>query len=138
MSLPGRLALLMLVAAVAAAAGPARAQDLDAGKSGERLFAANCTACHRSPRGLAKRNRISLFYFLREHYTSSQASAGALAAYLAAMSAETTRTKPKSTAAGPHQTAIGRPSAPSASGPSPPTRDRSATPPRPPTDVPSR
>ena len=138
MSLPGRLALLMLVAAVAAAAGPARAQDLDAGKSAERLFAANCTACHRSPRGLAKRNRISLFYFLREHYTSSQASAGELAAYLAAMSGDATRAKPRSTAARPQQTTAGRPSAPSASGPSPPARDRSATPPRPPTDVPSR
>ena len=35
-------------------AGPARAQDLDAGKSGQRLFATNCATCHRTPRGLAK------------------------------------------------------------------------------------
>ena len=34
--------------------GPAQAQNLDQDKSGAKLFATNCTDCHRSPRGLAK------------------------------------------------------------------------------------
>jgi len=98
---------------VALYAGPLRAQDLDAGKSGQRLFASNCSSCHRTPRGLARRtNRISLFYFLREHYTASQASANELTAYLMAIGGEAPRTKRKSTA--PQPTA-NRSTAPSAS-----------------------
>src|SRR5262245_53242661 len=57
-------------------------QDLDAGKTGPQLFAQDCAACHRSPRGLVKSmSGGSLVSFLRQHYTSSSASAGALAAY---------------------------------------------------------
>jgi hypothetical protein len=63
----------------------ARAQDLDAGKSGPQLYAQDCAACHRSPQGLARNlSGGSLVSFLRQHYTSSSASAGAIAAYLQA------------------------------------------------------
>src|SRR5262249_54099506 len=63
----------------------ARAQDLDAGKTGPQLFAQDCVSCHRSPQGLAKRlSGSSLVSFLREHYTSSAASANAVAGYLLA------------------------------------------------------
>lgn len=62
---------------------PATAEDLDAGKSAPQLFASNCSSCHRTPYGLAKRmNRWSLDSFLQEHYTASRASAGTLSAYL--------------------------------------------------------
>ena len=45
----------------------ARAQNLDQGKSGAKLFADSCTACHRSPRGLAKgRFKLTLYLFLKE------------------------------------------------------------------------
>jgi hypothetical protein len=61
----------------------ARAQDLDAGKTPAQLFSSHCSACHRAPQGLAKRT-FGLTGFLRQHYTSSAATASALAAYVAA------------------------------------------------------
>ena len=87
MSVLGRLALILLGSAVLLAARPLHAQDLDTGKSAQRLFAANCATCHRTPRGLAKQNSMFLASFLREHYTSSRESANELAAYLVANSA---------------------------------------------------
>ena len=75
--------LLWLIAVVALTGGAARAQDLDRGKSGVKLFAANCATCHRSPRGLAKdRFSLTLTYFLQRHYTSGRSSAQELTAYL--------------------------------------------------------
>jgi hypothetical protein len=61
----------------------ARAQDLDAGKTPAQLFSSHCSACHRAPQGLAKQT-FGLASFLRQHYTSSAATASALAAYVAA------------------------------------------------------
>jgi hypothetical protein len=62
---------------------PANAEDFDAGKSAAQLFAADCSSCHRTPYGLAKRmNSWSLDRFLREHYTASRTSADTLSAYL--------------------------------------------------------
>ena len=61
----------------------ANAQNLDEGKSAAKLFADGCTACHRSPRGLAKgRFKLTLYLFLKDHYASSADSASALASYL--------------------------------------------------------
>jgi hypothetical protein len=73
--------------AVLCIAGVAGAQEnLDLGKSPAQLFAANCSLCHKSPQGLAKAGGIlGLDSFLREHYTASKESAGALAAYLKSM-----------------------------------------------------
>jgi mono/diheme cytochrome c family protein len=63
----------------------AHAEDFDAGKSAPQLFASNCSTCHQTPRGLAKRmSSWSLDSFLREHYTASRASADTLSAYLMA------------------------------------------------------
>ena len=62
---------------------PANAEDFDAGKSAAQLFASDCSSCHRTPYGLAKRmNNWSLNSFLQEHYTASRASADTLSAYL--------------------------------------------------------
>jgi mono/diheme cytochrome c family protein len=70
-------------------AGTAHAQNLDQGKSGARLFADGCTACHRSPRGLAKgRFSLMLFLFLQKHYASNSSSAWALASYLESVDGE--------------------------------------------------
>jgi len=79
-----RIALPCLMAAVTALAvtGARGQQDLDAGKTGPQLFSQDCAACHRSPRGLAKTSGSSLVSFLRQHYTSSSASANVVAAYL--------------------------------------------------------
>jgi hypothetical protein len=75
--------LLASIIIAALTGGAARAQDLDRGKSGVKLFAANCASCHRSPRGLAKdRFSLTLTYFLQRHYTSGRTSAQELTAYL--------------------------------------------------------
>jgi hypothetical protein len=146
-SVIGRVAVLLFGVVMSLTAGPVRAQDLDSGKSGARLFATNCAMCHRTPGGLAARtNRLSLFYFLRQHYTSSQASAGELVGYLLAANSKAPRAKHKSTAAGRQQPTMSQSRASSPKGPSQrATRkrgrtvpDQSAAPPRPSSDVPSR
>jgi hypothetical protein len=84
MSAIGR-GLLSLMIVVALMGGVALSEDLDQGKSGAKLFAANCAHCHRSPRGLAKdRFSWTLSRFLQQHYTSGSASAEALTAFLQA------------------------------------------------------
>lgn len=82
MSVPVRA--LALVIMVAMMTGQALAQEnLDRDKSGPKLFAASCVTCHKSARGLAKgRMSFTLSYYLRQHYTSSSASADTLTAYL--------------------------------------------------------
>ena len=96
---PGRdvIAPLMTLAAVALTVTVASAQNLDAGKSPERLFADGCATCHRSPRGLAKgRFSLTLSWFLKDHYATSSDTAKALAAYL-----ESVDTPPPQAAAKP-------------------------------------
>ena len=84
-------------------AAPAVAQDFSAGKTAAQLFASDCSACHKSPAGLAKGQSVSaLTSFLREHYTTKGESAAALAAYLAnpanaRLPAQTPTTGPKAT-----------------------------------------
>jgi mono/diheme cytochrome c family protein len=76
----GLLAVAVMVALTGAAIG---AQNLDAGKSGQKLFAEGCSSCHRSARGLAKgRFKLTLYLFLQKHYSSGSSSAWALASYL--------------------------------------------------------
>ena len=79
----GTMIVLGTMAVVAVRPMPVNAEDFDAGKSAPQLFASNCSSCHRTPYGLAKRmNNWSLDSFLREHYTASRASADTLSAYL--------------------------------------------------------
>lgn len=98
---------------------PARAENLDAGKSPQALFTGTCSACHASPRGLGKNmSASSMASFLREHYTASPQSAAAIAAYVAAAGPdprakekeqpkgrEAKQPEPTGTAAGRHATA---------------------------------
>lgn len=87
---PGRevIAPLVILGIIAAASvvltvPHASAQNLDAGKSPEKLFADGCSTCHRSPRGLAKgRMSLTLTWFLQDHYSAGPDTAKALAAYL--------------------------------------------------------
>src|SRR5437868_10333384 len=61
----------------------ARAENLEAGKSPQKIFNDTCTACHKSSRGLLKTvPAITLPGFLRQHYTTSADMASALSAYL--------------------------------------------------------
>jgi mono/diheme cytochrome c family protein len=88
-----RLPSLVVIGALTV--GSAGAQDLDQDKSGAKLFASNCTDCHRSPRGLAKdRFSWTLSHFLRQHYTASPASAHALTAYLQSVDASRAKSQP--------------------------------------------
>ena len=65
------------------AALPARAQNLEAGKTPAQIFDGSCTACHKAPRGLLKSVPAgSLPGFLRQHYTTSSEMASRLSAYL--------------------------------------------------------
>src|SRR5215831_83215 len=69
---------------LAALAGPAAAQDFTAGKTAAQLFQSDCSACHKSPAGLAKgMDARSVATFLKEHYTTKEESAVALAGFLA-------------------------------------------------------
>ncbi len=78
----GRLAALAIVASAAAVA--ARAQNLDQGKSAAKLFGDTCATCHRSAKGLAKgRFRLTLYAFLKDHYSTGSDTAWELASYLA-------------------------------------------------------
>jgi mono/diheme cytochrome c family protein len=95
------LCIIPIVSGVVAAlaAAPARAQNLDEGKSGAQLFAGSCVDCHHSARGLAKdRFNWTLSLFLQKHYTSSAASAQLLAAYL--QSADAARPNPPKSKSG--------------------------------------
>src|SRR5205085_10593425 len=47
-----------------------------------RTFASNCSACHKSPQGLAKSGQVA--GFLRQHYTTGPEMSAAMAAYLVA------------------------------------------------------
>lgn len=51
-------------------------------KDAARTFASNCSACHKSPRGLAKSGSVA--GFLRQHYTTGPEMSAAMAAYLVA------------------------------------------------------
>jgi mono/diheme cytochrome c family protein len=75
--------LLMLGALLLLVGGTATAQNLDRGKTGQKLFADSCSTCHRNPRGLAKgRFSLTLRYFLQQHYSSGPETAAALSDYL--------------------------------------------------------
>jgi mono/diheme cytochrome c family protein len=85
----------LIIVIVALTGGNARAQGLDEGKSGAKLFTAVCADCHHSPRGLAKgRFSWTLSYFLQQHYTSGAASAQALTAYLQSVDAPPAKPHP--------------------------------------------
>jgi hypothetical protein len=117
--LRGRILFALGVAAVLG--GAARAENLDAGKSGARLFADSCATCHRSAKGLTKsRFRLTLYFFLQQHYASNSSSAWELSSYLESVD---DRARPKSRAASKR---------------SPPAAPRSGSLFRPPAPVPQR
>ena len=79
-------AATLAIAILASAPASAAAQDYTAGKTPAQLFQSDCSACHKTPQGLSRgMDQRSLAGFLREHYTTKQESAGALAAYVAGL-----------------------------------------------------
>ena len=70
----------------------ARAENLEAGKSPQKIFADTCSACHKSSRGLLRSvSPGSLPGFLRQHYTTSSDMASALSGYLVSSGGATER-----------------------------------------------
>jgi len=72
-------------AILAAAAGVTKlsAQSvLSDPKDAAKVFASTCSACHKSPQGLAKSGQVA--GFLRQHYTTGAEMSAAMAAYLVA------------------------------------------------------
>src|SRR6266511_1623951 len=84
----------------------AQAENLEAGKSAQKLFSSNCSPCHNNPRTLSRRmNNWALTGFLQEHYTASQTAAYELATYLTAIGNQSFRGKqqPMARGDGPRQ-----------------------------------
>ena len=74
-----------ILAALAVGIGGAklRAQtQLADPKDAPKIFASTCSACHKSPQGLAKSGQVA--GFLRQHYTTGPEMSAAMAAYLVA------------------------------------------------------
>jgi len=131
---------LAFVVVMTLAGGDASAQDLDRDKSAAKLFAANCAACHRSPRGLVKgRFSWSLSSFLQQHYTSSAATARELAAFLQAADAPRGKAPPPARKKSPPAGSAAAPSGTAPAAPSSAPAAPSSAPegPRPPAQVPA-
>ena len=96
--------ILLALGAAWVILAPAQAQNLDAGKSGARLFADTCVTCHHRAKGLTKgRIRVTLYFFLQQHYASNSSSAWELASYLESVD-EGGRPRPASAKKPPHGT----------------------------------
>jgi hypothetical protein len=100
--------LLVVLGLFACGAAASRAEDLERGKSGPAIFAADCSACHRSAQGLAYgMSGTDLMDLLRQHYTTGPGPANQVANYLLSVVGNGRRpkekplTEPQSTAAGP-------------------------------------
>jgi mono/diheme cytochrome c family protein len=110
-----RVGLLVFVPAALVLGDLALAENLEAGKSVQKLFASNCSTCHSDPRTLSSRmNNWALTGFLQEHYTASPAAAYELAAYLNAVGNHSPRGKQHPRASGdePQQSWANQSSAP--------------------------
>ena len=59
-----------------------RRRSLPTRRTRARIFASTCSACHKSPQGLAKSGQVA--GFLRQHYTTGPEMSAAMAAYLVA------------------------------------------------------
>lgn len=82
----GRMTLLGALLAAGTGVAVVHAQTvLGDPRDAPKIFASNCSACHKSPRGLAKSGQIA--GFLRQHYTTGPEMSAAMAAYLVAAGA---------------------------------------------------
>jgi len=80
--------LAVAIGTLSLVGGAGAQESLDRGKSPAQLFASDCSACHKSPQGLAKAGGLfGLDNFLRTHYTASREAATAIANYLKSVSA---------------------------------------------------
>lgn len=95
----GRIVLFGALLAAGTGIAVVRAQTvLGDPRDAARTFASNCSACHKSPRGLAKSGQIA--GFLRQHYTTGPEMSAAMAAYLVSAGAAPPEKKGAATADG--------------------------------------
>ena len=107
----GRLLALAAIAFLSCFAAASAQENIDAGKSAQKLFAETCAACHRNPRGLSKgRFSFTLYLYLQKHYASNSSSAWALTSYLE--SVDSAKRAPTRAAAAPTRAAAASPSRP--------------------------
>jgi hypothetical protein len=79
----GRSILIAILLASGLGIAQVRAQAvLGDPRDSAKIFAANCSACHKGPQGLAKSGQVA--GFLRQHYTTGPEMSAAMAAYLVA------------------------------------------------------
>jgi mono/diheme cytochrome c family protein len=132
----GRLLALAAIAFLSCSAAGAQ-ENIDAGKSAQKLFAETCAACHRSPRGLSKgRFSFTLYLYLQKHYASNSSSAWALTSYLESVDAAK-RAPTRAAAASPSPPSSTQSPRAASAGPAPSTwSPRSAL--RPPASIPNR
>jgi hypothetical protein len=94
----GRIVLIGALLAGGLGIAGLRAQTvLGDPRDAARTFASNCSACHKSPRGLAKSGQVA--GFLRQHYTTGSEMSAAMAAYLVAAGSAPAEKKAAATAA---------------------------------------
>src|SRR6476646_6494887 len=95
-----RIVLVGAVLAIGIGGAKLRAQtQLADPRDAHRIFASTCSACHKSPQGLAKSGQVA--GFLRQHYTNGPEMSAAMAAYLvAAGSPPAKKDREKAAAAG--------------------------------------
>src|SRR5262245_33853145 len=78
-----RIVLVGAVLAIGVGGAKLQAQtQLADPKDAPKIFASTCSACHKSPAGLAKSGQVA--GFLRQHYTTGPEMSAAMAAYLVA------------------------------------------------------
>ena len=78
-----RIVLIGAVLAIGIGGAKLQAQtQLADPKDAPKIFASTCSACHKSPQGLAKSGFVA--GFLRQHYTTGPEMSAAMAAYLVA------------------------------------------------------
>src|ERR1051326_7323589 len=88
--------LLVVLGLLAWGTPASRAEDLERGKSGPAIFAADCAACHRSAQGLAYGiSPPELMDLLRQHYTTGPGPANQVATYLLSVVGNGRRPKEK-------------------------------------------
>ncbi|HEX2655093.1 MAG TPA: hypothetical protein VHN11_15775, partial [Xanthobacteraceae bacterium] len=79
----GRHSLCVIAFSAAFIADAFAIENLDAGKTGAKLFERDCSSCHKTSRGLVKDGSSrSLNSFLLQHYTTGPASADEISKFL--------------------------------------------------------
>jgi hypothetical protein len=87
---------LLVIGLLAWGGASSQAEDLERGKSGPAIFAADCSACHRNAQGLAYGMSPSdLMNLLRQHYTTGPGPANQVATYLLSVVGNGRRPKEK-------------------------------------------